>query len=144
MNPSNIELFKELNPGALQKKFLNSLLKIQNVHRGSIWIKKNDSYLCIEAAGAESDRIKGVCLDVQHPSIVGWVIENKKQYRIALRNCGLINPEDINEYIAYGGYEAFGKVLLEMQPMDVVNIIKDSGWINVYSHFVPVGKPPPH
>jgi len=78
MNQSNIELFKELNPEMLQKKFLNSLLKIQNVQRGSIWIKKNDTYLCVEAAGAESDQIKGVSLDVQHPSIVGWVIENKK------------------------------------------------------------------
>ena len=78
MSQSNLELFKELNPETLQKKFLNALLKIHNVQRGSIWIKKKDTYLCIEAAGAESDQIKGVSLDVQHPSIVGWVIENKK------------------------------------------------------------------
>jgi len=78
MNQSNFELFKELNPEALQKKFLKSLLKIHNVQRGSIWIKKKDTYLCVEAAGAESDQIKGVSLDIQHPSIVGWVIENKK------------------------------------------------------------------
>lgn len=78
MNRSNFELFKELNPETLQKKFLNSLLKIQNVQRGSIWIKRNDKYLCIEAAGAQENQIKGVSLDVQHPSIVGWVIENKK------------------------------------------------------------------
>ena len=37
----------------------------------------------------------------------------KKQVRIALRNCGLINPEDINEYIAEDGYLALGKVLLK-------------------------------
>ncbi|MCK5695293.1 MAG: sigma 54-interacting transcriptional regulator [Desulfobacula sp.] len=78
MSQSNLELFKELNPETLQKKFLKFLLKIHNVQRGSIWIKKKDTYLCIEAAGAESDQIKGVSLDVQHPSIVGWVIENKK------------------------------------------------------------------
>jgi len=78
MNQSNFELFKELNPETLQKKFLKSLLKIHNVQRGSIWIKKEDTYLCVEAAGAESDQIKGVSLDVKHPSIVGWVIENKK------------------------------------------------------------------
>jgi len=78
MNRSNLELFKELNPEALQKKFLNSLLKIQNVQRGSIWIKKDNAYVCVEAAGAESSRIKGVSLDMQHPSIVGWVIENKR------------------------------------------------------------------
>lgn len=78
MNRSNLELFKELNPEALQKKFLNSLLKIQNVQRGSIWIKKDNTYVCVEAAGKESNRIKGVILDNRHPSIVGWVIENKK------------------------------------------------------------------
>ncbi|MCP4672431.1 MAG: AAA domain-containing protein [Desulfobacula sp.] len=78
MAQSDLELFKELNPETLQKKFLNSLLKIQNVQRGSIWIKKEDTYLCIEAAGAEAEQIKGVALDIQHPSIVGWTIENKK------------------------------------------------------------------
>ncbi|SDM62426.1 NADH-quinone oxidoreductase subunit NuoF [Acetanaerobacterium elongatum] len=51
----------------------------------------------------------------------------KKQHRIALRNCGVINPEDINEYIAYDGYQALGKVLTEMTPDDVIKIIKDSG-----------------
>jgi len=78
MNQSNIELFKELNPEALQKKFLSALLKIQNVQRGSIWIKEEDRYLCVEAAGTETGQIKGVSLDMQRPSIVGWVIENKK------------------------------------------------------------------
>ncbi|MCL2033223.1 MAG: NADH-quinone oxidoreductase subunit NuoF [Oscillospiraceae bacterium] len=51
----------------------------------------------------------------------------KKQKRIALRNCGVINPEDINEYIAYDGYVALGKVLTEMKPDDVIKVIKDSG-----------------
>ena len=78
MNRSDLELFKELNPESLQKKFLDSLLKIQNVQRGSIWIKKDKAYVCVEAAGAESGRIKGVSLDIRHPSIVGWVIENKR------------------------------------------------------------------
>ena len=40
----------------------------------------------------------------------------KKQYRIALRNCGLINPEDIFEYIAFKGYEALGTVISKMKP----------------------------
>ena len=78
MNRSNLELFKVLNPETLLKKFLNSILKIQNVHRGSIWIKKNNSYLCIEAAGTQSEQIKGVSIDAGKPSIVGWVIENRK------------------------------------------------------------------
>jgi NADH:ubiquinone oxidoreductase subunit F (NADH-binding)/(2Fe-2S) ferredoxin/NAD-dependent dihydropyrimidine dehydrogenase PreA subunit len=51
----------------------------------------------------------------------------KKQLRIALRNCGLLNPEDINEYIAFDGYMALGKALTEMKPIDVVKEIKESG-----------------
>lgn len=51
----------------------------------------------------------------------------KKQYRIALRNCGLINPEDINEYIAFNGYEALGKALTEYTPDKVIEIMKASG-----------------
>lgn len=51
----------------------------------------------------------------------------KKQLRIALRNCGVINPESIEEYIAYDGYEALGRCLTEMTPEQVIQIIKDSG-----------------
>ncbi len=51
----------------------------------------------------------------------------KKQMRVSLRNCGVINPEVIDEYIAYDGYKALGKVLTEMKPEEVVQIIKDSG-----------------
>ncbi|WP_071429458.1 NADH-quinone oxidoreductase subunit NuoF [Angelakisella massiliensis] len=51
----------------------------------------------------------------------------KKQVRVALRNCGVINPEDINEYIAYDGYMALGKVLTEMTPEQVIQTILDSG-----------------
>ena len=51
----------------------------------------------------------------------------KKQKRIALRNCGVINPEVIEEYIAMDGYSALGKVLTEMKPEEVIQVIKDSG-----------------
>ncbi len=51
----------------------------------------------------------------------------KKQKRIALRNCGVINPENIDEYIAFDGYQALGKVLTEMTPDDVIQTILDSG-----------------
>lgn len=51
----------------------------------------------------------------------------KKQYRIALRNCGFINPENIDEYIARDGYSALGKALVEMQPDAVIQMIKASG-----------------
>ena len=51
----------------------------------------------------------------------------KKQIRIALRNCGFIDPENIEEYIARDGYEALGKVLTEMDAQQTIDIIKKSG-----------------
>ncbi len=51
----------------------------------------------------------------------------KKQLRVALRNCGVINPENIDEYIAMDGYFALAKVLKEMSPDDVIKTILDSG-----------------
>ena len=56
----------------------------------------------------------------------------KKQKRIALRNCGVINPEVIEEYIAMDGYSALGKVLTEMKPEEV-------DYINVHGTSTPVG-----
>ena len=50
-----------------------------------------------------------------------------KQHRVALRNCGVINPENIEEYIGMDGYQALGKVLTEMTPEQVIQCIKDSG-----------------
>ncbi len=51
----------------------------------------------------------------------------KKQMRIALRNCGVINPEKIEEYIAFDGYKALGKVLTEMTPEELIAEMKASG-----------------
>ncbi|TLX75728.1 NADH-quinone oxidoreductase subunit NuoF [Labilibacter sediminis] len=51
----------------------------------------------------------------------------KKQIRIALRNCGFINPENVDEYVARDGYSALGKVLTEMTPEEAIKIIKESG-----------------
>ena len=51
----------------------------------------------------------------------------KKQKRIALRNCGVIDPENIEEYIAFDGYQALAKCLTEMTPEDVIKVVKDSG-----------------
>lgn len=51
----------------------------------------------------------------------------KKQHRIALRNCGVINPEIIEEYIGTGGYRALGKVVTEMTPDEVIQVLLDSG-----------------
>jgi len=51
----------------------------------------------------------------------------KKQIRIALKNCGFINPENIDEYIARDGYQALGKCLSERTPEEVIKEVKDSG-----------------
>ena len=59
------------------------------------------------------------------------ILENitfyKKQQRIALRNCGVINPEDIDEYIGYDGYAALARALSEMTPQQVIEEVKASG-----------------
>ena len=51
----------------------------------------------------------------------------QRQVRIALRNCGVINPENIDEYIAYDGYKALAKALTEMTPEQVIEEVKKSG-----------------
>ncbi len=82
MRNRDINLFRslstELDPSALQRKFLLSLLELQGVGRGSIWIKREEKFLCIEAVGVESENIKGVAIDSDHPSVVGWVIDQGK------------------------------------------------------------------
>jgi len=52
---------------------------------------------------------------------------HKKQLRIVLRNCGIIDPENIDDAIAHDAYEALARVLTGMKPVDVIKIIKDSG-----------------
>jgi len=51
----------------------------------------------------------------------------KKQVRVALRNCGVINPENIDEYIAFDGYKALATCLTELKPEEVIDLIKRSG-----------------
>ena len=51
----------------------------------------------------------------------------KKQHRIVLKNCGLIDPENIDEYLAFDGYKALEKVLTSMSPDDVIKVVSDSG-----------------
>ncbi|MGM9657807.1 MAG: NADH-quinone oxidoreductase subunit NuoF [Eubacteriales bacterium] len=60
-------------------------------------------------------------------SSLGETAFYKHQMRIALRNCGVIDPENIEEYIARDGYAALGKVLTEMTPDEVIQTVLDSG-----------------
>ena len=65
--------------------------------------------------------------DTHHATSLAETTFYKKQKRVALRNCGVINPENIDEYIAMDGYAALGKVLTEMTPDEVIQLILDSG-----------------
>lgn len=65
--------------------------------------------------------------DGHHPLSINELGFFKTQKRIALQNCGVINPENIDEYIAFDGYLALEKVLLTMTPVDVINEVKASG-----------------
>ena len=71
-------LFGDLDPENLRKRFLRLLLRIQNVERGSVWIQKDNRYVCVESLGSPTDKdiIKGASIPVEQPSIVGWVMEN--------------------------------------------------------------------
>ena len=62
----------------LLKSFLLTLMKLNNLQRGSVWINTDTGYLCVEAIDEENESIKGALISKNHPSIVGWVIENGK------------------------------------------------------------------
>lgn len=69
----------------------------------------------------DSDAITKEILDINHTKFYA------KQKRIALNNCGVIDPENIEEYIGKDGYVALGKVLTEMTPQEVIDVVRDSG-----------------
>ncbi len=71
-------LFDDLDPENMRKRFLGLFLKLQNVERGSIWLKRKNRYVCVESLGGPSDTdiIKGASIRADQPSIVGWVMEN--------------------------------------------------------------------
>ena len=72
-------LSEELDPQQLRRKFLSALMEMQDVTRGSIWIKKDGGYTCVEALGEQSEAIQGLRIDGHDASIVGWVIENRRK-----------------------------------------------------------------
>ena len=77
--------------------------------------------------GEKVDRL--LCKDVDGTKVqkLDELTFYKKQKRIALKNCGVINPEDIDEYLAFDGYKALENVLTTMKPADVIDIISKSG-----------------
>jgi transcriptional regulator with GAF, ATPase, and Fis domain len=71
-------LFDKLDPDRFQARFLKTLMKIQNVRRGSIWIRKGENYFCSESVGPEAGKVRGLAISVARPSIVGSVFETGK------------------------------------------------------------------
>ncbi|MFC1839340.1 sigma 54-interacting transcriptional regulator [Thermodesulfobacteriota bacterium] len=73
-------LFEDLDPENMRKRFLRLLLRMQNVERGSIWVKKEKHYLCVESLGSPEDKdiIKGKTIGFDTPSIVDWVMKHNE------------------------------------------------------------------
>lgn len=77
--------------------------------------------------GKTVDRLLCKDIDGKYVNSLDELTFYKKQNRIALKNCGVINPEEIDEYIAFDGYKALEKVLFEMTPDEVIEELKKSG-----------------
>ena len=87
-----------------------------------VQVKPEDAETIVEAAKTENfDLLKDIVIKEEDEQFLS------KQTRIALRHCGIINPEDINAYIADDGYQALEKVLTTMTPEEVIEQIKISG-----------------
>jgi len=70
--------FKKHDPEKFQERFLEALTRVQRVERGSIWVKKNDRYICTEAIGDEADKVRGITITAGVKSVVGDVIKSGK------------------------------------------------------------------
>ena len=77
----------------------------------------------------EREKIPKICKDQETKEIhdISHTRFYQKQKRVALHNCGIIDPENIEEYIGQDGYFALGQVLSQMTPQEVIDIIKESG-----------------
>jgi NADH:ubiquinone oxidoreductase, NADH-binding (51 kD) subunit len=84
----------------------------EHVGKGNVVMKYALSQMCLN--GQDTKQYKDL------PSFDG-LEQNKNQMKLVTRNCGMINPEDIDEYIMQGGYKALEKILSDMTPQDVIN-----------------------
>ena len=93
-------------------------------------VKPEDCEEIIQTHIVEGNRVERLlCKDIDGKKVNSLDELNfyKKQKRIALKNCGVINPEDIDEYIAFDGYLALEKALKEMTPEEVIEVVTNSG-----------------
>ncbi|MCL1883129.1 MAG: NADH-quinone oxidoreductase subunit NuoF [Defluviitaleaceae bacterium] len=101
--------------GCMGTCYAEPLVEIKRANEPSIYISK-----------ASADEIRKILPDVLVQSLQSQINSGLNSHKIALRNCGIINPEKIDDYIAVGGYEALGKSL-EMGQAEVIDVIKKSG-----------------
>jgi len=130
-------LFEDLDPESLKKRFLKLLLRIQNVDRGSIWVKRENRYVCIEAleSSTDTDSIKGASISTDRPSIVGWVMENAE---MTVAEAGK-DPRHFKEFeegwkVKSAWILAFPLILRSGQVYGVVHLIdtnKDNKRLNI-------------
>jgi len=140
--------FEDKFTAAMEKHDLNKEVKLVKTgcfglcEAGPIVVVYPEGAFYSRVEDADIDRIvdehllKGrIVTDLLHASAVEEEVTKsindvdffKKQERVALRNCGIINPEKIEEYIAFDGYKALGQVLTEMTREEVLEVVKGSG-----------------
>jgi transcriptional regulator with GAF, ATPase, and Fis domain len=135
-------LFDDLDPESLKKRFLRLLLKIQNVDRGSIWVKQEERYVCVESLGSpmDIDIIKGASISADRPSIVGWVMENAE---MTVAEAGM-DPRHYKEFekdmkLKSAWITAFPLILKNGEVYGVVQLIdtsKDNKRLNLDKKYI--------
>lgn len=132
LNLTNVELIKTGCIGICQFEPIVEVMIPNQVKATYVKVDKNKAYTIVKEDIANS-KIKNTNWLYEGTYVDGKLIPieqtafYKRQLRIALHNCGVINPENIDEYIGRQGYEALGKVLTKMKPNEVIDLIKDAG-----------------
>ncbi len=130
INEKNIENVRVIKTGCFGLCAKGPIVIIRPEDTFYAMVKPDDCEEIIQKHIIEGHKVERLlCRDVDG-TLVNKLDElkfYKKQKRIALKNCGLINPEDIDEYIAFDGYKALKKVLTSMTPDQVIEEITNSG-----------------
>ena len=103
------------------------IVKIMPEDSFYVCVKPEDVKEIVEKHLVGGEEVSRLLYDAEAASKNEEIPFYKKQMRIVLRNCGVINPEDITEYIGNTGYQALEKAIFEMKPADVIEEIKASG-----------------
>ncbi|NDV22390.1 sigma-54-dependent Fis family transcriptional regulator [Desulfovibrio sp. JC022] len=142
-------LSQELDPEKLQKQILALLLKLQNVERGSLWLKRDDMYECVEALGEKSEDVKGIQISPQDQSIVGWVIQNdemtiaeagdSRHYSSLEKDFKIKSKLILCFPLSLKGQEVFGAVQVIDTSTDGEQLNLDPGYLTMLQDMVDIG-----